>query len=336
MDYWAETMQDDCYLIAADGWVVKTRRVLEEIKNGKKKGEKKDKGWACDLIPKPYIVARYFAKEQSELDALHAELDAINARLTELAEEHGGEEGALKDVTTKADALEAYTQALVALWNEEDRASCERYTALVSMAETYAVQLRILTDHHYISVLKSSKGKLTLKSIRERLAKTSDASERETLISYLEADKQQKAASQKATELLAMVETLFRNRLHEDPLLEYLIDFKATVRYLDLLDEQSALKSKIREADAVLDKRAYEKYPQLSVNEIKVLVVDDKWVATLEAAVQGEMDRVSQTLTGRIRQLAERYATPLPKLVSEINDLATRVDQHLKKMRVAW
>ena len=36
--------------------------------------------------------------------------------------------------------------------------------------------------------------------------------------------------------------------------------------------------------------------------------------ATQSSAVQGELDRVSQTLTGRIRQLAERYTTPLPQL----------------------
>ena len=67
MDYWAETMQDDCYLIAADGWVAKPHRVIEVVKSGKKKGEKKDKGWACDLVPKPLIVARYFAKEQQAI-----------------------------------------------------------------------------------------------------------------------------------------------------------------------------------------------------------------------------------------------------------------------------
>ncbi|MCK5905162.1 MAG: N-6 DNA methylase, partial [Gammaproteobacteria bacterium] len=36
MDYWFATMQDDAYLIAADGWVAKTHRILEEIKAGKK------------------------------------------------------------------------------------------------------------------------------------------------------------------------------------------------------------------------------------------------------------------------------------------------------------
>jgi len=48
--------------------------------------------------------------------------------------------------------------------------------------------------------------------------------------------------------------------------------------------------------------------------------------------VQGELDRVSQTLTGRIRQLAERYATPLPQLTDEVATLAARVGGHLTKI----
>jgi type I restriction enzyme M protein len=74
----------------------------------------------------------------------------------------------------------------------------------------------------------------------------------------------------------------------------------------------------------------------LSEAEIKTLVVDDKWMARLSAAVQGELDRVSQTLTGRIRELAERYAMPLPKLTEEVETLAARVDEHLKKMGASW
>jgi type I restriction enzyme M protein len=91
MDYWAETMQDDAYLIAADGWVAKTTRILETDK----KGKTKDKGWTCELIPKPFIVARYFAKEQAAIDTAQAELEAATASLVELEEEHGGEEGFL-------------------------------------------------------------------------------------------------------------------------------------------------------------------------------------------------------------------------------------------------
>ena len=68
----------------------------------------------------------------------------------------------------------------------------------------------------------------------------------------------------------------------------------------------------------------------------KILVADDKWLATLATAVQGELDRVSQTLTGRIRLLAERYATPLPQLTSDVEKLSARVDEHLEKMGAVW
>ena len=52
--------------------------------------------------------------------------------------------------------------------------------------------------------------------------------------------------------------------------------------------------------------------------------------------MQGELDRVSQTLTDRIRQLAERYAAPLPKLTEEVEALAARVEDHLKMMGAVW
>jgi type I restriction enzyme M protein len=60
--------------------------------------------------------------------------------------------------------------------------------------------------------------------------------------------------------------------------------------------------------------------------------VDDKWLATIGASVHGELDRMSQALTGRVRQLADRYATPLPQLVEEVAALTCRVEAHLRKM----
>jgi type I restriction enzyme M protein len=99
MDYWAETMQDDCYLIAADGWKATTYRMIE-VKRGKdgKLGKEVDRGWTCDLVPKPLIVARYFAEEQAAIDQLAAELEGVIAKLAELEEEHGGEDGAFAEL----------------------------------------------------------------------------------------------------------------------------------------------------------------------------------------------------------------------------------------------
>jgi len=111
---------------------------------------------------------------------------------------------------------------------------------------------------------------------------------------------------------------------------------KALEAYSDLLDRQKDANTKRKAAQEDLDKKIDAKYPTLTEIEIKTLVVDDKWLATIAAAVQGELDRVSQTLTGRIRQLAERYATPLPQLTDDVATLAARVDGHLKKMGAVW
>jgi type I restriction enzyme M protein len=230
MDYWAETMQDDAYLISADGWVARTTRILETDKRGKQK----DKGWTCDLIPKPFIVARYFAKEQAALDAKQAELEAATASLAEVEEEHGGEEGYL-----------------------------------------------------------GSLDKIAKAEVNARLKE-------------FKSDKEGK---------------------DEAAVLK---------RWLELSESEAALKREVRDQDAALDKLAYDKYPKLAVAEIKTLVVDDKWMVRLSAAVQGELDRVSQTLTGRIRELAERYATPLPQLDREAATLAARVNDHLKRMGASW
>lgn len=229
MDYWAETMQDDCYLIAADGWKAETYRIIERDK----KGKEKDKGWTCDLVPKCLIVARYFAKEQDAVDTLAAELESVTAQITELEEEHGGEEGA---------------------FSELDKVNKANVTAR----------------------LKEIKG-----------------------------DKE--AADEAAT----------------------LDD------WLKLANEEADLKKRLKEAEAQLDAKAYAKYPKLTEAEVKTLVVDDKWLAALDTAIHGEMDRISQALTQRVRELAERYETPMPQMVGRVKELEAKVNRHLERMGFA-
>ncbi len=102
--------------------------------------------------------------------------------------------------------------------------------------------------------------------------------------------------------------------------------------YFELIEQESAAGKKVKEAQKVLDAKVAAKYPKLTEAEIKTLVVDDKWLATLATDVQTELDRVSQALTGRIKQLAERYATPLPKLTDEVAVLDAKAGEHLKRM----
>ena len=117
MDYWAITMQDDCYLIAANGWKAETYRIQEENKQKKLI----DKGWTCDLIPKSLIVARYFATEQETILTLEAELESVSAQLAELEEEHGGEEGLFSELEKINKAtVTARLKELKGLFQDED------------------------------------------------------------------------------------------------------------------------------------------------------------------------------------------------------------------------
>jgi type I restriction enzyme M protein len=96
------------------------------------------------------------------------------------------------------------------------------------------------------------------------------------------------------------------------------------IEWLRLNAEEADLKKRIKEAEADLDARAYAKYPKLSEAEIKALVVDDKWLAALDAAIHREMDRVSQQLTQRVKELAERYEAPLPQIATRVADLCRK------------
>jgi type I restriction enzyme M protein len=110
---------------------------------------------------------------------------------------------------------------------------------------------------------------------------------------------------------------------------------KALESYLDLIEQEAAANRKAKDAKKALDAKVAALYGKLTEADSKTLVVEDKWLTALSAAVQGELERVSQTLTGRIKQLAERYAAPLPQLLDELEALSSCVDEHLKSMGIA-
>lgn len=230
MDYWAETMQDDCYIIATDGWKAETYRILVENKNKKMV----DKGWTCDLVPKELVIDRYFMKEKTAIESLEVDVEAITAKTDELEEEHSGEEGLFAELDP------------VNKGNAQKR-------------------------------LKKIKGN------------ADDAEEAELL-----------------------------------------------TKYIGLVEQKAILNKKVKTAKAELDEKLLAKYPTLIEDEVKTLVVDDKWMATMDREVHSEMDRISQRLTQRMKKLAERYETPLPAQTDLITDLEQKVIGHLEKMGFSW
>ena len=69
---------------------------------------------------------------------------------------------------------------------------------------------------------------------------------------------------------------------------------------------------------------------------MQVLLVEDKWMATIEHTITNEMQRISQRLNQRIKELAERYESTLPELLNSVNDWEEKVNTHLKNMGFKW
>ena len=61
MELWEEIIQDDCWHISQNGWKPEISVLYSVVKKGKNKGQKKEKGWLCDLMPKNLVVARFFS-----------------------------------------------------------------------------------------------------------------------------------------------------------------------------------------------------------------------------------------------------------------------------------
>lgn len=106
--------------------------------------------------------------------------------------------------------------------------------------------------------------------------------------------------------------------------------------YIAQADSIKKANAGIKKLNAELEQAVVAKYPTLSEEEIKTLVLEHKWQAYLQNALTQEQERISQNLTQRIKELAERYTTTLPKLNSELQEAEAKVLAHLQKMGWTW
>ncbi len=107
-------------------------------------------------------------------------------------------------------------------------------------------------------------------------------------------------------------------------------------KYKELSDAKTKANTTLNNAIKALNIKVYEKYPTLKEEEIKELVIDDKWLNSLITSISEEIERVTNSLANRIKTLEERYKIPLPKLEESVKNLSKKVEEHLKAMGITW
>jgi type I restriction enzyme M protein len=101
-----------------------------------------------------------------------------------------------------------------------------------------------------------------------------------------------------------------------------------------LLDSQATLKSTVKAADDDLNAGLMQKYGQLDAEEVRSLVISDKWLSRLNAEVNSACEQATERLTERLSQLGKRYEAPLPSLVAESERLTALVDEHIAMLGI--
>ena len=101
-----------------------------------------------------------------------------------------------------------------------------------------------------------------------------------------------------------------------------------------LINAKAKADKAVKEAQLALDEQVLAHYATLTETEIKQLVIDDKWFASIQAEITGEVQRLTQNLAERVKELEERYAQPLPDLEQEVEAFGAKVEEHLQKMGV--
>ncbi len=231
MNYWGETMQDDCYLINADGWKATLYTPQPTKKNTKPKEASTPEDVVCDLLPVSVVIDIYFEQQKKSILAAEEVLHETEDKLATLLEEQGND---------------------------------------------------------YLDEANFKDSKINDTNVRQRI-KVLD--------------------KKKDSEEIAVLQT-----------------------YLAHKDKISITKKLIKELKYKLLTALVVKYNNFTEDEIKQLVIEHKWFATLSANLENEIQHVNQLLTTQITQLAERYAQTLPEIDTELATLENKVKAHLAQM----
>jgi len=107
-------------------------------------------------------------------------------------------------------------------------------------------------------------------------------------------------------------------------------------QWMELYDEISKINKQIKQLQENLYKQVLTQYQALSEEEIKEMVINDKWMHSLEKNINDYIQKIATRLSTRIKELTERYETPLSDIEKEVKEYTQKVKEHLVKLGIEW
>ncbi len=313
LNYWNEKMQDDVYVIKASGY--EAGREIEYVYAQKKQKDEngdivsvddtsKMKSFEGALISREIIEHEYFEKELSELNELIEKSALIESELDEMREEESGDEGLLVNaLNEKGDSIPKtnLSKQIKELESKKTSSVVSDITRLIELFDegNIAEMEKILKANSELKCyeLRNKNGSFGKAKLKTALKEASD----NAIIPELYAD-----------------------------------EYTALLAYQAKLTEKEEAHKAVKEAQKALDDLVLSKYGQLSVDEIKHLLFDKKWMAKLEGDITNAIDQVLNALATRVILIAKRYEHTLGEIEEKTNQSKAKVKSALERMGYIW
>lgn len=312
LSYWNETMADDAFIVKYDGYEAgrETADIIEVSKGKDGKEKEKVKGWEGKLIPKALVEAAFFAEERAAITALQAEADEAQGFLDEWIEEQSGEDGLLSSVDA----------------GDGDGEEKEiKVTAKFLADQILEIQSHTETDET-----------VALEAFLD--AFLSAGMKKKDALAYIEAHPLCKnAINDKGNVNKGSILGRIKEIRATAPVREIYADDFAELNRAFLWASTAESKTKeIKDREKALDKAVREKYAELTVDEIKDLLINQKWYVFIQTGIIALYISASHSLASRVTELGGRYESTLSELTHNTEDYEVRVRAHLERMGFVW
>ena len=304
--YWQDVMSDDIYLLVSDGYEVGRELIYEYVIKTKKEGDEtvtvvtdKVKKWDGKLIPKQILIDTYFSEEAKEISAAEVVVAATQAQIDQMIEtaEEGSAIYEIADEKGKV-SLKALKTAIDDIRKKTQSAEINELVTLLNALPMKKKDLETYLLLHPICKSAGNEiGKINCASVKSRLA-------------------------------------YFREIT---PVLDiYAEDYAQLTSLLTLMSKNEEKSAQIKELKSALEIKVKAKYAVLNVEEIKELLVNKKWYGSIFDGINALYMTISNTITHRVVELAERYEKTLPEISKKVDDYEYKVKSHLERMGFIW
>lgn len=103
-------------------------------------------------------------------------------------------------------------------------------------------------------------------------------------------------------------------------------------QWLKLSNEKDDLSKTLKMKRNELTDAVVKKYAALTEDEIKTLVIQRKWLASIISGCEALMQTVTHRISSDVTTLVERYETTLPELAQDVTKYEDEVKGYLKEM----